>query len=47
MRIRARIKKWGIKVRKIVKRKRGKLPFKEADLLKGLTPKKSHADELC
>ena len=36
----------GIEVHPVVKHKRGKLPFKEADLLKGLTPKKAHADEL-
>lgn len=35
----------GIQVRP-AKRKRGKLPFKESDLLKGLTPKKAHANEL-
>ncbi len=36
----------GIEIRPAVKRRKGKLPFTEADLLDGLTAKKAHADEL-
>ena len=43
MRIQAKIKKWD---NRLVIRLCGQLPFKEADLLKGLTPTKAHADEL-
>ena len=36
----------GIEIKPIHTRKKEALPFKEADLLDGLTPKKAHSDEL-
>ena len=36
----------GIEIKPVVKKRKRKLPFKESDLLEGLTSEKAHADEL-
>ncbi len=36
----------GIQVSPVHRKQRFKLPYSEADLLKGLTPRKAHADEV-
>lgn len=36
----------GLKIRPVTSKKRKSLLFKEAQLLKGLTAKKAHADEI-
>jgi len=36
----------GLEIRPVVAKKRKKLPYGEAELLKGLTAKRAHADEL-
>ena len=36
----------GIEIKPFISKKKGLLPFSEADLLEGLTAKRAHADEL-
>lgn len=42
--IQVEISENGLKIRKLLKRKRFKLPFSEVELLNGMTPEKAHSD---
>lgn len=46
MEVNIEVSEQGIKVRPVQHKRRLKLPYSEADLLKGLTPHKAHTDEV-